>query len=770
MTAIDRHRDPPRERRPARTGDSASPPKGVRERDDRKARLLKQASASIVASIADAIAIKHGEPFFLCPPDGQLPIDGGHGYGLYHHDMRFLSGYEMRIGGVRPSPLAAVAPTGARATLELTLPRLELDTGVLGKERLGVQWTRSLDLEPSRLVDRIRFRSFTADATTIPVRFDFEADFVDVFTVRGLLPQRPGVIRDPTWDSGRLVFRYDGEDGVIRTLTVAFRPSVTDRDGTSARFSIDLPPRDERSLEVELAIGEELRPGVRPIERRARLGREHVEEPRDERTRAGGHPWKATVQSDAVSLDAALERSFDDLLTLRDDLDGQRYYAAGVPWFSTLFGRDALIAAYQTLAFDADIAAETLRVLASRQGTRQDQWRDEEPGKMLHELRVGELARLEEIPHTPYYGSIDSTPLFLLLLARHAAWTASLDVFRELRPNVERAIDWIDRTCAAHDGYLAYESTTGKGLVNQGWKDSGDAIVNPDGTIAEPPIALAEVQGYVYAAKREIAELFERDGDRATFDRLRAEADDLRARFERDFWSDDLGSYVMALGRNGRRCDVMTSNAGQVLLSGIAAPERAREVAKRLLAREMFNGWGIRTMSTGAAAYNPIGYHLGTVWPHDNGLIADGFRRYGLDDEAQKILVGLVEASAEFPQERLPECLAGFDRSELGVPVGYPLACHPQAWAAGSIPHLITTTLGLAPEGFEHRLRLVRPSLPPFVSHVELHGVRIADASVDLSFDRDGQAIRVGVNHVHGDLEVVEGDQEERDVIARRGR
>jgi glycogen debranching enzyme len=521
------------------------------------------------------------------------------------------------------------------------------------------------------------------------------------------------------------------------------KPEPATADAGSCEVWIEVPGHGEAEIEVRLDVDESLKPGASPIERRAPKGRgarrqsAHPDSRTEDTERSGGDGWPVSVTTDGLSVNAALARSFDDLLTLRGELGGQRYYAAGVPWFSTLFGRDSLISAYQTLAFDPRIAEETLRLLARRQGEGVDDWRDEQPGKILHELRVGELARLHEIPHTPYFGSIDATPLFLVLLARHASWVGSLDLFHELRLNVERALEWIDRSGVLDDsGFVAYDSTTKHALMNQGWKDSGDAIVTSDGLIATPPIALAEVQGYVYAAKREIASLFERDGNVDLAGRLRDEAETLRDRFERAFWSEDLGCYALALEANGKRCEVATSNAGQVLWSGIANDEHAHAIAARLLGQDLFGGWGVRTLSSEATAYNPIGYHLGTVWPHDNGMIAEGLRRYGRDDEAEKIFVALIEAAMDFPQQRLPECFAGYARAEFGTPVRYPVACHPQAWAAGATPHLLTTSLGLVAEAFERRLRVIRPRLRPFLEHVEMRGLRVGGATVSLAFER----------------------------------
>ncbi|HEY2916442.1 MAG TPA: glycogen debranching N-terminal domain-containing protein [Candidatus Limnocylindrales bacterium] len=758
-----REGDGGRARGPGAEPSPSEPPPAGRPPDKhrRKEQVLTRHTASDVGSIADAVVVKDGEPFFLCPPDGQIPVGGHHGFGLYHHDTRFLNGYELTIGGVRASALAATAVTGSRGVLELTTPEIDLGNGrTIAKERLAIRWTRQLDGHKGSLTDAIEIRNFDSDAATLPLRFRFACDFEDLFAVRGLLDERPGTLHDPRWKGDRLVFRYDGRDGVVRTLTIEPHPKARHGEDPSFELELEVDGRGTASATVHLQIGEDVQAGAPPIERRTRDGAVKGASARDPATQArpsveaGGTGWEVTVASDSLSMNDVLNRSLDDLLTLRGELDGQAYYAAGVPWFSTLFGRDALIAAYQTLAFHRGIAADTLRLLAGRQGTTDDDFRDEQPGKILHELRIGELARLGEIPHTPYYGSIDSTPLFLVVLARQSAWTGSLELFRALRDNVDRALAWIDGPGdPERRGYVEYRSMTDHGLVNQGWKDSGDAIVRADGQLAKPPIALPEVQGYVYAAKRELAELFERDGDADRAGRLRREAADLRDRFERDFWDDRLGCYVLALDAEGR-CEVATSNAGQVLWSGIASDDHAARTRDRLLEDDLFAGWGIRTLSAKARAFNPIGYHLGTVWPHDNGLIAEGFRRYGFDDATDRLATALVETSTDFPQQRLPECFAGYAREDFGIPVRYPVACHPQAWAAGAIPHLVTSFLGLVPEAFDRRLRVVRPRLPGFMRHLELKGLAVADARVDVVFDRvDGRTV-ARTERVDGDLDV----------------
>jgi glycogen debranching enzyme len=385
-----------------------------------------------------------------------------------------------------------------------------------------------------------------------------------------------------------------------------------------------------------------------------------------------------------------------------------------------------------------------------------NQWREEEPGKILHELRVGEMANLNEIPHTPYYGTIDATPLWLVLLGKHASWTGDIGLFKQLQPQVEAALSWIEQYGDKDgDGYVEYECHTEKGLVNQGWKDSGDAIVNPDGSLATPPIALIEVQGYVYEAKREVASLYRRVGNHNRADELERQAQELRARVNRDFWVSD-GYYALALqGPDNRQAAVLSSNAGHALWSGIAEGNHAQQAADHLLSPAMFSGWGIRTLSAAALRYNPLSYHLGTIWPHDNSLIAAGFKRYGLEDAALRVFQGLIDATIHFNAARLPELFGGFAVEDYGIPVSYPVACQPQAWAAGAMPYLLTTVLGFEPDGFEQRLRIVRPKLPGNVNRVEVRGLHVGRGEVDLLFERDRDQVAVRILKVKGQLKVV---------------
>jgi glycogen debranching enzyme len=739
--------------RDAHTAASRQPPRPA-DPEARKQQVLTHHTASKVPGIADAVVVKDEDVFFVCQPDGQVPIGPPHGLGLYYHDCRFLSGYELRLSGTKPSELAATAERGFRAIVEATNVEIRDGTGqTIRKDDLGVNWSRIVDGRDLRLTDTIQFHNYGRTPVHFTAEVSFSSSFEDIFTIRGLLEEQHGSLHEPRWNrDGHVVFEYDGGDDIRREVEIGFSRKPREHGKASATFEFELDEAEQVELIVGVLLSESSTSGKAPHWKR--LDPEALEK-RLEGSVAEWHERTVSVES-SLLLDSVLRRAMRDLRILRATVGGQRYLAAGVPWFVALFGRDSLIAGLQTLAFNPDIAAETLRLLASMQGTKVDDWRDEAPGKILHELRVGEYAHLHEIPHTPYYGSVDSTPLFLVLIARHAAWTGSLDLFRELRHNVDRALQWIDRYGDSDgDGFLDYTSGVAHGLVNQGWKDSGDAIVNADGSLAEPPIALVEVQGYVYLAKTELAALYRRDGDAKTADRLEREAADLRRRFNHDFWNDDLDGYVLALQKGGRQAAVASSNPGQALWTGIVDEERAPRVAEQLMSDEMFSGWGVRTLSSKARRYNPIGYHLGTVWPHDNGIIAAGLRRYGFDTEAARIFTSLVQAALAFDEYRLPECFTGFSRDQYGVPVRYPVACHPQAWAAGSIPFMLQVMLGLVPEAFDRRLRVVRPMLPDFATELTLKGLAVAEARVDLRFERTETGVAVEVLGLDGQLEVV---------------
>ncbi len=710
---------------------------------------------AIRGSITHAVVIKDGDLFFLSEPDGAVPLVPGHGFGLYYHDCRFLNGYELRVGGEKAEALVANAQGGATAVIGLFNPEIRANGETLLPKHLAeIRWARAVSSEHLALIDTITLQSLTAEAITVPIVLSFRSGFEDVFAIRGLFEGKRGRLHPPAWNDGKLHFLYEGADGINRAVHVFFSPAPERTGGNGAHFQIELEARGRRQIHVSVVVSES---GARTAAGTAVPGRFDL--------RAGTRslrereiPWleeKAQVHTDSLLLNRVMERSLRDLGMLRSDLGESAYFAAGVPWFVALFGRDSIITALQTLAYDPRIAEQTIRLLAEQQGKEINPWREEAPGKILHELRVGEMANLGEVPHTPYYGTIDATPLWLVLVGRHAAWTGELRLFNEYRAQVEAALNWIDQFGDLDgDGYVEYECKIEKGLANQGWKDSGDGIVNRDGSLATPPIALVEVQGYVYEAKIEMAALYRRAGEEARAAALESEARQLRERCNRDFWVAE-GYYALALQDGKRQAAVLSSNAGHALWSGIAEMEHARPTVEHLLSPEMFNGWGIRTLSSACLRYNPLAYHLGTVWPHDNSLIGAGFKRYGFDVEALRVLTGMIEAAIHYDGHRLPELFGGFAREEYGIPVSYPVACQPQAWAAGAVPYLLTTVLGLEPEAFEAKLRIVRPVLPENVNQVEIRQLRVGAARVDLIFERTSEGIAARVLALEGKLEVV---------------
>jgi glycogen debranching enzyme len=691
--------------------------------------------ASIPRNVARAVVIKDEDIFFLAEHDGGVPAGNQDGFGLYYHDCRFLDGYTLRIAGTAPNPLVSTADRGSIARFEFTNEKLKLDNeNSIPEQTFGITLQRVIDSKERAVHDVFTIENYSVQRHEIPFSFEFESKFEDIFEIRGLNPKKIGRENNPRWQDGVLVLSYHGADGIMRRLEVHPEPKPQKTSSSGAEFSLTLDPGKRQQIRFSLRIVETREAEGKPQRRIS-----------DQRQVAEGisrdsENWLsqcASVHSDSALLNEVMQRSLLDLLVLKSSLDGKEFFSAGLPWYGALFGRDSIIAALETLAYEPRIAEQTIRLLARHQGTKNDEWRDEQPGKILHELRHGELANLNEIPQTPYYGSVDSTPLFLILVGEHANWTGDMHLFRDLRQNIERALKWIDNDGdEAGNGYLSYASKSSKGLGNQGWKDSGDSIMNADGSLATPPIVLVEVQGYVYRAKLLIADLYARSGDHGSASRLRNEAEQLKSRFEHDFWIREKEFYAIALQKGNRPAEVISSNPGQALWTGIIDQSKAASVVRHLIAPDMFSGWGIRTLSTNERRANPIGYHLGTVWPHDNSIIAAGFRRYGFNNEAVQVLDGILEAARHFEHYRLPEVFAGFSRAQFPVPVRYPVACHPQAWAAGSVPFLVTSLLGLVPDAFNRRLQIDRPILPKHVNELEFRRLKIGGGSVDLHFRR----------------------------------
>jgi glycogen debranching enzyme len=561
-----------------------------------------------------------------------------------------------------------------------------------------------------------------------------------MFVVRGLHQARRGKLRAPRGSGRTLAFRYDGADGHIRTTTLHLDRTPDGSRGALLMYRLRLDPRKTWTLTVACELRDQHSTALESAPD-ASAGPSYDQR---QRARAGQLDRQAHVETSNALFNAILGRCFMDLHMLRMRERDRVFFAAGVPWYVALFGRDTLITALEVLAFEPDIAANTLRVLASHQGTQIDDERDEQPGKIPHELRVDEMANLGEIPQSAYFGSVDSTPLFLVLLGAHARWTGSLDLFHELHANVRAALDWIDRFADSDgDGFIDYRTRSSRGLRNQGWKDSANAIVLEDGRLAEPPIALPEVQGEVYLAWQCMADLFERDGDAEYALQLRQRADDLRARFNREFWLAEQRYLAFCRQADGRFSASIASNGAHTLWTGIVDARQARDVARRVLQEDVFSGWGVRTLSARDRSYNPIDYQLGSVWPHDNAMIVAGLQQCGFNAAANQVFTAVMQAAAQFPHFRLPEVFGGYPRDLASKPVRYPVACNPQAWAAGSIPHMLASILGVHADGFNGCLRITRPCLPDWLDWVVVKRLRVGGAEIDLRFERSDDATDV---------------------------
>ena len=702
----------------------------------RKEQVLTQHQPARVAQTADALVLKDGDHFLLCGQSGDVPLRPGHGLGLYWRDCRFLSGYELALEGEAPIALSSTAARGYETLHDLASPEIADARGRRAIAKNAIAIRRQRLFQDGSLYELNWVRNFGKVTARFAIELRWRSAFDDIFVLRGLVPRPRGALRQPrVRRPDAVVLRADGIDRARRRTAITFapRPSALHRD--RARFRLTLAPGEETDIAVAITPSVATHGPRRIDPRRVRHARMREVFERSRRNWLAGF---TRVRSSNELFDAVVERSFGDLRLLETELDGHRFFAAGVPWFATLFGRDAAIVGLQLLPYQCEIARDTLLLLARYQADRVDEFRNAEPGKILHELRVGELARAGEIPQSPaYYGTVDATLLFVILLAEYVRWSGDVALARGLAPNLDAAIRWATGD-ADHDGdgYLDYVGAYRGGLVNQGWKDSGDAIVNADGGLVRPPVATCEVQSYAYRAFGDAAWLYAILGRAQDAVGLRTRARRLRAAFERDFWSERLGCYVLALQRGGRPALVASSNAGQVLWGGIASHAHARRVARRLMEMDLFTGWGVRTLSSKAKAYNPIGYHIGSVWPHDNALIVGGLRAYGRDQEALRIAGALFDAAAGFRDYRLPELFCGYERDPGGEPpVRYPVACSPQAWSAGALPDVVARLLGLRADATARTLR-VDPVLPPWLDWIELEGIRVGGARIDLRVER----------------------------------
>ena len=717
---------------------------------ERERRILEFGEAAMASDIRNALVIKEQNHFTLFNPDGNIPIANTAGFGLYLGDTRHLSGYEISLGRVQAISLLSTARLGYAADQQLTNRDLRQRGSTIRKETLLI--SRERLAHEAGFDERITVSNFNPFSVDITIQIRFAADFADIFEVRGVGRSQRGHRLPARVGSDAVILGYEGLDERTYETRLSFSPAATRLRAGSAQHRTRVEPLGRSSFAISVAASVNDHREAGELARPAHL---HTPEARLAEARSAYQEWlgaATALDSDNALFNTAIERSLLDLRLLVNRLDNQWLFGAGIPWYATLFGRDSLITGYEMLAWNPELAAGILRLLARYQGTRRDDWRDEEPGKILHELRTGELARTNRVPHTPYYGTIDATPLFIMLAASYYDWTGDLALLREIQPRLEAALKWcLESGDIDGDGYIEYARRSPKGLANQGWKDSGDGIVFADGRLPVAPIALVEVQGYLYAAYRAMARLrLVLDPENVAGEReLSTRAARLKERFNQDFWMPDSRFYALGLDGNKRQIDAVASNPGQALWTGIVDEARAALVAERLLTDDLFSGWGVRTLSARSATYNPLGYHLGTIWPHDNALIVAGLRRYGHDEAANLVLTAMFESSQFFPYFRLPELFSGIPRSEYSVPIAYPVACSPQAWAAAALPCMLGQVLGLQPRDGGRVLEIARPALPPWLTHVRLRRLRVGQAQLDLTFtrsERPGEPTQVTFN------------------------
>jgi glycogen debranching enzyme len=695
-------------------------------------------------------SLKHNDTFAVFDSHGDIGATAGGPDGLFDFDTRFLSHLELLINGTQPLLLGStVRDDNLHLYVDLTNPDIFFENAiVLPKDTVHI--SRILYLRKGVLRERISVQNHGNTNIAINLSVAFDADFADIFEVRGIRRAHRGKSAKRVVGTNDVIMTYDGLDGLKRETSLCFEPTPDRLSPSIATYTLTLKPGGRSSIFIAAScrgLAKSTMPfftGLRGAYRERKDVTDKV----------------ASIETSNSTLNETLCRSMSDFYMLVSETEQGSYPSAGIPWYSTTFGRDGLIAAMQMLWLDPSIAKGVLRRLAHFQATEVDPASDAQPGKILHEMRGGEMSALHEVPFGLYYGSVDATPLFVMLVGLYVERTGDTALAAELWPAVERAIGWMNGAgdCDG-DGFVEYSRAKETGLSNQGWKDSHDAIFHADGRMAEGPIALVEVQAYVYAAKCQAANCAMLLGKAERAAELLAEAEALRQKFERAFWSDKLGSYVIALDGRKRQCVVRSSNAGHALFAGIASPDRAWQLAKQLLSSDFYSGWGIRTIARGESRYNPMSYHNGSIWPHDNALIAGGFANYGLKAEIVPVFDALARAATYMDQRRLPELYCGFQRKRGRGPTLYPVACAPQAWASGAPFMVLQAALGVEFDTSLCEVRLMNPVVPVGVGEIIVRGLQLCGDSVDFSVRRDGQAVSLRVLRRTGSLRVTLASQ-----------
>ncbi len=711
----------------------------------------------------EILALVRGKTFFTANHKGNLMPPGAPHIGFFCDDTRYLSQLDLMINGHPPVPLSCSTEGAYAARIELTVK------GTVGGEGLDIPVNtiyvhREQLLESDILHDGIYLENFYQERAKLLVEINYDADFMDIFQVRGILRGKSGHYYAPIATENGIEFVYKGLDDRIRTTSIRFFPEPSKIENKTASWEIELEPLGKVHIMTVIqahsdphqklpAIGKFSTEYVNDSQAEI-TGRNDIQKPL-KKLRHEYDDWLrdcTRFHSGNDIFDAMLASSVEDFYALQIPDKAGTAVAAGVPWFAALFGRDSLIASFQSLILNPVLAQGTLRVLASHQGheTRDD--RDEEPGKILHEMRSGEMTETGEVAFGMNYGSVDATPLFIILLSEYHRWTGDDDLLRKLARPLQLAVEWlltyapIDQDCL-----IEYKRKTSKGLFNQGWKDSGDANMFTDGSIAQPPIALIEVQGYAIRALAEAATLLKSLGIEELATKAAERSDKIRSLLDPMFWIEKKKYYAMALDKDKQPLDVIASNPGHLLFSAAIPDHRAKQVVEMLLDTGLFSGWGIRTLSHHEPTFNPMSYHRGSVWPHDNSLIAYGMACYGFHKEASRVFTALYEAAEYFRDYRLPELFCGIQRRDRDEPVQYPVSCSPQAWASGTPLLLLTAMLGLRPNVTQGRLSIVNPHLPEFLNFLRMENFRVGNSRITLEFQRQGDRTFCNVIDIQGE-------------------
>jgi glycogen debranching enzyme len=691
------------------------------------------------------LVLKYGSHFLVLDGEACIPACNTLGFGYYRYDTRHLSQWEISLEGVPLSLLSHDVEKGYAGSFLYTNPQL----ATLAQQKLMIQRQIVLD---EIVCEKLVVENFSSEAVSVELSIKCQSDFADMFEVRGLNRPERGFRMVPTSDSkGHCLFlAYKGLDGCLLETVIEFRgplpQSIVDGE---VKYRLDLPVRAQWEIEIYIATRNN---GCPPLSERPATGFSSALERADSayaRWRAEG----ARVSTEHEIVNFALDRGLRDIYILRQSTPRGTGLAAGIPWYCAVFGRDSAIAGWQMLPFRPDIARECIEVLAAYQGARTDRFRGERSGKIMHELRLGELARLNAIPHTPYYGSVDATALWLLLISKYLQWTGDLEFISGLWPNIKLALGWLDR--ATNGGYLTYKRESPQGLENQGWKDSGDSVCHADGQLAKPPIAICEAQGYLYAAREAMSQVARILNHNALAEKLQLQASEFKKSFNRDFWMVPEEFPALALDGDGRQVKVISSNAGHCIWSGILDEPRANRVTDRLLYQDIDSGWGLRTLSSEASFYNPMSYHNGSVWPHDNAIILEGLRKIGRIRDAHKLMWSMMSVAQHQQDFRLPELFCGFERTDWSRPIDYPVSCSPQSWSAGSIFQMLTACVNLQPDAINKTLRILDPSLPDWLEGLTIRNLKVGQAEVDISFNAANGHTYCQILKKVGDLRVI---------------